>query len=377
VLARPDPTPSSSSPGTSRRRRRWPGSSATSSTSTGPRSRAAPAHRLRRTLDGPRPPASPSSPRRRSSTSTSPTRPGGDPRTRSTRALLRPDGTADLGQRPPPRTVLTLEEMGIPVEHAQHEDAPSQHEIDLRYTDALTMADTVMTVRHVVKELARQAGIARASCPSPWPACRGPGMHTHLSLWRGRRQRVRRRHDPLRAVRSPWVHRRPAAPRGRDHRGHQPVGQLLQAAGPGLRGPGPRQLGAQQPLRARAGPRGQGGQARVDPGRVPRAGQRVQPVPGLRRHPGGRARRHRGGLRAAPEADGTCSTLSREELANKGSSLPGSLKEAVDEMEGSKLLAETLGEHVFEWFLRNKRAEWAAYKPRSPSSSSTATLPLL
>jgi hypothetical protein len=68
--------------------------------------------------------------------------------------------------------VLTLEEMGIGVEHAQHEDAPGQHEIDLRYTDALTMADTVMSVRHVVKELARQSGVPRASCPSPSSACR-------------------------------------------------------------------------------------------------------------------------------------------------------------------------------------------------------------
>ena len=67
------------------------------------------------------------------------------------------DRASDIRQR----TVLTLEEMGIPVEHAQHEDAPSQHEIDLRYTDALTMADTVMTVRLVVKEMARQQGVLR------------------------------------------------------------------------------------------------------------------------------------------------------------------------------------------------------------------------
>src|SRR5580698_3108425 len=63
---------------------------------------------------------------------------------------------ADLSSDLRRRSVLMLEEMGIPVEHAQHEDAHSQHEIDLRYTDALTMADTVMTVRMVVKEMARQ-----------------------------------------------------------------------------------------------------------------------------------------------------------------------------------------------------------------------------
>ena len=75
--------------------------------------------------------------------------------------------------------------MGIPVEHAQHEDAPGQHELDLRYTDALSMADNVMTVRHVVKELAlRSRASRRASCRSPSPGVQGSGMHTHLSLWR-------------------------------------------------------------------------------------------------------------------------------------------------------------------------------------------------
>ena len=97
---------------------------------------------------------------------------------------LLPDDTGSQLRR---RTVLVLEEMGIGVEHAQHEDAPGQHEIDLRYTDALTMADTVMTVRHVVKELARQAGVAASFMPKPLDDVQGSGMHTHLSLWRDER----------------------------------------------------------------------------------------------------------------------------------------------------------------------------------------------
>ena len=66
-------------------------------------------------------------------------------------------------------TVLMLEDLGIPVESSHHEVAPSQHEIDLRHTDALTMADTVMTYRVVVKEVACSMATTRASCPSPWP----------------------------------------------------------------------------------------------------------------------------------------------------------------------------------------------------------------
>ncbi len=66
-------------------------------------------------------------------------------------------------------TVLMLEELGIPVESSHHEVAPSQHEIDLRHTDALTMADTVMTYRLVVKEVARQHGYYASFMPKPNP----------------------------------------------------------------------------------------------------------------------------------------------------------------------------------------------------------------
>ena len=93
------------------------------------------------------------------------------------------DLTSDLRRR----SVLMLEEMGIPVEHTQHEDARSQHEIDLRYTDALTMADTVMTTRMVIKEMARQEGVFASFMPKPLAGVQGSGMHTHISLWEGER----------------------------------------------------------------------------------------------------------------------------------------------------------------------------------------------
>ena len=85
------------------------------------------------------------------------------------------------------RSVSHLEEMGIPVELAHHEDGPGQHEINLRYTDVLTMADTVMTVRLVLKETARQEGIRASFMPKPLAGVQGSGMHTHLSLWEGER----------------------------------------------------------------------------------------------------------------------------------------------------------------------------------------------
>ena len=84
-------------------------------------------------------------------------------------------------------TVIALEKMGIPVEYSHHEVAPSQHEIDLRYTDALTMADNVMTYRMVVKEIAQNFGVYATFMPKPIFGENGSGMHTHQSLFRGDR----------------------------------------------------------------------------------------------------------------------------------------------------------------------------------------------
>jgi glutamine synthetase len=84
-------------------------------------------------------------------------------------------------------TILILEKMGIAVEYSHHEVAPSQHEIDLRYTDALTMADAVMTYRLVVKQVALDHGVHATFMPKPVFGENGNGMHTHMSLFKGDR----------------------------------------------------------------------------------------------------------------------------------------------------------------------------------------------
>jgi glutamine synthetase len=91
------------------------------------------------------------------------------------------DAASDLRRE----TVLTLEAMGIKVEYSHHEVAPSQHEIDLRYADALTMADNVMTYRIVVKEVATKYGYYATFMPKPLFGQNGSGMHTHQSLFKG------------------------------------------------------------------------------------------------------------------------------------------------------------------------------------------------
>ncbi|MFH1779053.1 MAG: glutamine synthetase family protein [Candidatus Omnitrophota bacterium] len=95
--------------------------------------------------------------------------------------LIPPDVAADLRRD----TVMMLNEVGIAVEYSHHEVAPSQHEIDLRYTDALTMADHTMTYRVVVKEIAQRYNVYATFMPKPICGVNGSGMHTHQSLFEG------------------------------------------------------------------------------------------------------------------------------------------------------------------------------------------------
>jgi glutamine synthetase len=274
---------------------------------------------------------------------------------------LLPDDTASQLRR---RTVLMLEEMGIGVEHAQHEDAPGQHEIDLRYTDALTMADTVMSVRHVVKELARQSGVAASFMPKPLANVQGSGMHTHLSLWRddhnafigdgpyGLSPVAEKfiaglvRHAPeITAVTNQWVNSYKRLVPG----GEAPVGASWA------------RYDAAALVRVPSVKPGRVDSTRVefrspDPAANPYLAFAVILAAGLR------------GVVGDYELPDE-----REQLAP----LPQSLAQAVDLMEASELMHETLGAHQVEWFLRNKRAEWDAYRGQVTPFELERHLPLL
>ena len=271
------------------------------------------------------------------------------------------DDTASQLRR---RTVLVLEEMGIGVEHAQHEDAPGQQEIDLRYTDALTMADTVMSVRHVVKELARQCGVAASFMPKPLAHVQGSGMHTHLSLWRDEQNAFIGdgpyglsevatkfiaglvRHAPeITAVTNQWVNSYKRLVPG----GEAPVGATW----------------------ARFDPAALVRIPSVKPGRIDST--RIE-----YRSPDPAANPYL--AFAVVLAAGLRGVSGDYELPTEGertTQLPQSLAEALDLMESSKLLHETLGEHQVEWFLRNKRAEWDAYRGQVTPFELERYLPLL
>ncbi|MEI8269602.1 MAG: glutamine synthetase family protein [Acidimicrobiaceae bacterium] len=274
---------------------------------------------------------------------------------------LLPDDTASQIRR---RTVLILEEMGIGVEHAQHEDAPGQHEIDLRYTDALTMADTVMTVRHVVKDIARQAGVSASFMPKPLAGVQGSGMHTHLSLWRdeknafigdgpyGLSDTAQKfiaglvHHAPeITAITNQWVNSyKRLIPAG-----EAPVGAEWA------------RYKADALVRVPSVKPGRIDSTRIeyrapDPSANPYLAFGVILAAGLR-GVNGNYELPAEGQRMAP--------------------LPQSLSQAVDLMENSDLLHETLGEHQVEWFLRNKRAEWDSYREQVTAFELERYLPLL
>ncbi len=262
------------------------------------------------------------------------------------------------------RTVLTLEEMGIGVEHAQHEDAPGQHEIDLRYTDALTMADTIMTVRLVIKELARQSGLAASFMPKPLSHEQGSGMHTHLSLWKEDRNAFVGdgpyglsllaqqfiagliEHAPeITAITNQWVNSYKRLVPGHEAPVNSAWARFEQSA----------------LVRVPTVKTGRIESTRVeyrapDPAANPYLAFAVILAAGLRGIENG------------------------YELPAEGASsrpLPRSLAEAVELMENSQLLHETLGEHLVKWFLTNKRAEWASYRSEVTPFELERYLPLL
>jgi glutamine synthetase len=274
--------------------------------------------------------------------------------------LTAQDVAGDLRQR----TIHTLEAMGIPVEYSHHEDAPSQHEIDLRYTDALTMADNVMTFRLVVRQIALAAGVHATFMPKPIEGVQGSGMHTHFSLFEGDTNafhdpgdpeglsKVARgfiagllRHAPeITAVTNQWVNSYKRLVIGYEAPIHTSWARNNRSV----------VINVPQPKRGKVE------STRIeyrapDPSCNPYLAFSVVLAAGLK------------GIEEGYELPGETALnlyeLSEEERLAEGiGMLPASLADAIALMERSELVAEALGEHVFEWFIRNKRAEWHAYK---------------
>jgi glutamine synthetase len=256
------------------------------------------------------------------------------------------------------RTIEYLEQMGIPVKASHHEVAPSQHEIQLQHTDALSMADAVTTFRLAVKEVAREEGLHATFMPKPLDQHSGSGMHLHLSLFGGDRNAFYAEYDShppgplsdlgraflagvlahageLAAVTNQWVnsYKRLAtgfeAPEQVCWTRH---GRSALARVPSNR-PG-KEAAARIELRS------------PDPSCNPYLCFALVLAAGLR----GVER----GYQLAPEVEDT--------PPRDAPRLPEDLREATDLFDASELARDALGDRLVEWYVRNKRAEWAEYR---------------
>jgi glutamine synthetase len=276
-------------------------------------------------------------------------------------------------------TIFALQDMGIGVEYSHHEVAPSQHEIDLKYSEALKMADTVMTYRTAVKEIARQNGAFATFMPKPIAGENGSGMHVHQSLFKGSENAF---FDPkdkyhlskiakhyiagilihareICAVTSQWVNSYKRLVPGYEAPVYVSWARRNRSAM--VRVP------MYKPGKAKA--------TRIefrapDPACNPYLTFAVQIAAGLE----GINKKY--SLPEPIELD--IFEMDEKERAKAGiTSLPGSLFEAIQEVSKSKLVREALGDHIFEKFVANKIKEWDAFRIHVSKYEIDTYLPVL
>ncbi|WBU38473.1 type I glutamate--ammonia ligase [Homoserinibacter sp. YIM 151385] len=272
-----------------------------------------------------------------------------------------PGGTAHDFRR---RSVRMLEDLGISVEFSHHEAGPGQNEIDLRYADALTMADNIMTFRTVVKEVAIEQGVYATFMPKPISGQPGSGMHTHMSLFEGdanafydaagqyQLSKIGRqfvagllRHAPeITAVTNQFVNSYKRLWGGDEAPSYVTWGHNNRSA----------------LVRVPLYKPNKGQSARVEYRAIDSA---ANPYLAFALMLSAGLKGIQEGYELPAEADGDVWNMSDAERRALGyEPLPAGLDRALRLMEESELVAETLGEHVFNYVLRNKRQEWSAYR---------------
>jgi len=262
------------------------------------------------------------------------------------------------------QAIESLESMGISVEFSHHEGAPGQQEIDLRYAEAIDMADNIMSLRYAVKEVARTQGVHASFMPKPFPQYPGSALHTHFSLFEGETNAF---HDP-------------GQPNQMSATGQAFVAGVLRHA-PELTAVCCQfvnsykrlVMGEEAPTAVSWGQANRSALIRV-PNYSPQrsTSQRMEiRLPDSACNPylmiavvlAAGLEGIRQGYELPPEAEEDVSFLTPAERKALGyADLPLSLGSALAVMESSDLVAHALGEHVFEFFLRNKAAEWETYR---------------
>jgi len=272
----------------------------------------------------------------------------------------------DQGSQIRSETVSRLRDYGIEVEYSHHEAAPSQHEIDLRYKEALLMADQVIAYRTIVKEAAAMAGVHATFMPKPLNGVNGSGMHVHQSLFTGPRNAF---YDPDAKFQLSGIARNYIAGLLR----HAPAFSLV--TNQWVNSYKRLVAGYEAPVYLIWAHLNRSALVRVPlykPGKE--AATRIElrsPDPSCNPYLAFAAMIAAGldgiekGLEAPEDTEYDVFELSEEEIAAEGIELlPGDLNEAIKEFEESELMHEVMGEQVFKYLLANKRAEWDAYRTR-------------
>jgi glutamine synthetase len=276
-------------------------------------------------------------------------------------------------------TILTMEAMGIHVEYSHHEVAPSQHEIDLRYTDALSMADNAMTYRLVAKEIALKHGVYATFMPKPIFGQNGSGMHTHQSLFKGDKNAffdgkdefhlsklgksyiagILKHSKEICAVLSQWVNSYKRLVPGYEApvyiswaRRNRSTLVRVPMYKPG------KEKATRIELRC------------PDPACNPYLAFALMLAAGLKGI-------EKGYELAAPVEEDIFEMSEADRKKRGIDSLPGSLAEAIQLFEKSELARETLGDHIFEKFIENKKIEWDLFRTHVSQFEIDRYLPIL
>ncbi|WKD60714.1 putative glutamine synthetase 2 [Corynebacterium ciconiae DSM 44920] len=260
--------------------------------------------------------------------------------------------------------MAALESMGIAVEFSHHETAPGQQEIDLRYAEALSMADNIMTFRYLIKDVAAHHGVKATFMPKPFRDFAGSAMHTHMSLFEGDTNAFHDSDDMYNLSRTAKqfiagiLHHAP---------------EISAVTNQWVNSYKRIMFGNEAPTAATWGVSNRSAMVRVPTYRPTKVSSRRIEV----RSPDTGCNPYlaysvllAAGLRGITEgyelpdpAEDDISQLTRRERRALGyRDLPSSLDQALHLMEQSEFVADVLGEHVFEFFLRSKWSEWRDYQ---------------
>ncbi|MCX5686190.1 MAG: glutamine synthetase family protein [Candidatus Omnitrophica bacterium] len=277
------------------------------------------------------------------------------------------------------KTVNTLENMGIPMEASHHEVAPSQHEIDLKYNEALMMADNIITARYCIKEVARANNVYATFMPKPIFGVNGSGMHVHQSLFRGNKNAFYDKGDKhhlsstakqfiagqlkhsreICALTAQWVNSYKRLVAGYEAPVYASWAQRNRTAL------------IRVPLYRPGNEKATRAELRCpDPSCNPYLAFSVMLAAGLE----GIEKKYK-----APEpVEPNIYKMEMSEREHRGLvALPGNLYQAIVETEKSGLAKEALGEHIFTRFLINKKKEWEDYRIQITSYEIKKYLPIL